>query len=97
MAEEIETTKTVEEKEQAVAAKPKANTKKRVVGVVKNCNLLNVRATPSLRAEVLDKISKGTNVRILGEESNFYKVYVNSKEGYCVKDYIEVTVDGKQG
>lgn len=89
---------TNEVKEETVEVKSKATKKKIIKGVVVNCNLLNVRSAPSLRSNVLDKISKGTEVRIIGDaQNNFYKVYVNNKEGYCVKDYIEVTVNGTQG
>lgn len=76
-------------------AKPQK--KKSVYGKVINCNLLNVREEPSLRANVIDKISVGQKVRIVGEsDNNFYKVFVNNKNGYCVKNYIEVTANEQQ-
>lgn len=72
-----------------------ATTKQKVTGIVK-CGLLNVRKEPSKSSDILTVIKKDTSVRILGEVDGFYKVYVKTLHGYCVKDFIEVQNNGQK-
>ena len=60
-------------------------------GKVVNTNEVRFRANPSAEqnSEILDKLSKGTEVEILGKENGWYKVQYNSKTGYISGDYIE--------
>lgn len=70
----VEATETVEE------ATP-------VFGTVVNCSKLRIRKTPSLKADVLGELDKGTKVEILDDKSaKFYKI----EGGYCMKDFIEI-------
>jgi uncharacterized protein YgiM (DUF1202 family) len=70
----VEATETVEE------AAP-------VFGTVVNCSKLRIRKTPSLKADVLGELDKGTKVEILDDKSaKFYKI----EGGYCMKDFIEI-------
>ena len=64
-----------------------------VTGVVDHCAMLNVRAEPSMDAEVLRKISVNTKVMIDPFETSgdFYKVYLaDGSEGFCMKKFIEI-------
>lgn len=64
-----------------------------IEGVVDHCAMLNVRAEPSVDAEVLRKISVTTKVMIDPFETSgdFYKVYLaDGSEGYCMKKFIEI-------
>ena len=56
------------------------------VGVVSNCDRLNVRSQPSLSAPVVTVLDKGTEIEVdLGKSANdFYAV----KGGYCMIKYI---------
>lgn len=64
-----------------------------LIGVVANCEKLNVRRGPDADAEVLTVISKGTEVQIdIFESTNgFYKVCTGAGiEGFCKEDFISV-------
>ena len=70
---------------------------KAVIGVVVNCEKLNIRAEAKTTAEVLCIINKGEEVEIIEEEStdDFYAVIFGkdkevSIEGYCMKQYIKI-------
>ncbi|MBR4067029.1 MAG: leucine-rich repeat protein [Clostridia bacterium] len=55
---------------------------------------LNLRAEPSTNSERLGKYFSGTQVRILGEEGDWYHVWLDFKEGWMMKEFIrEVPVD----
>lgn len=63
------------------------------IGFVSDCEKLNVRMAPSLRAEVICKVDAGTELEILEDESanEFYKVCLASgAEGFCMKKYITI-------
>lgn len=61
--------------------------KKPVFGVVTGCSKLRIRKTPSLKADVLGELTKGTKVEILDDKNaKFYKI----SGGYCMKDFIEI-------
>lgn len=64
---------------------------KPIIGVVANCERLNVREKPTVMADVLYLIYKGSEVVINKEGStkDFYKVELSSGvEGFCMKKYI---------
>ena len=74
--------------EETVAPEPKD-----VLGVVTDCNKLNVRTNPSTSAEIVTEIKAGTKVMINEEEStaDFYKICTEAGvEGFCMKKFITV-------
>ena len=62
------------------------NVEETVIGVVCNCDQLNVRKEPNKNATVIDIVKAGTEFKIEGESGIFYKV----DKGYIMKDYISV-------
>lgn len=67
------------------------------LGSVFNCERLNIRATPSVMAEVLDIVNKGTKVRVNESTSTpgFYSVTVRYPDGsildgYAMRKYIKL-------
>ena len=60
------------------------------VGKLSNCELLNARKEPNKDSEVLFVVGKEDKIVILEEENDFYKVSVNNKEAYCMKNFIVV-------
>lgn len=63
------------------------------MGVVINCNRLNVRTQPSPMANVVCTIECGEKLAIDMSESSelFYKVYAEiGAEGYCMKQFIKI-------
>lgn len=66
---------------------------KEIIGVVSNCEKLNVRSNPDKDSDVLYTLNKGNEVMIDKEASTseFYKVITGAGlEGYCMKQFIEV-------
>ena len=68
-----------------------------IIGVVSNCKMLNVRAKPDKKSEIISIINAGDEVEIIEEGSteDFYHIYyVTSKDinvfGYCMKDFITI-------
>ena len=63
-----------------------------VIGVVTNCELLNVRAKPSVKSDVIRTIKKDTEVEIDEAKSSrdFYKVCSKDFNGYCMKKFITI-------
>jgi hypothetical protein len=63
-----------------------------VFGFVTGCARLNVRENPNLDAPVLLVIDEDAEVIVVLEESTaeWYKVYANEQEGFCMKKYIEI-------
>ncbi len=52
-------------------------------------NNVSVRKTASSSGKVIETLTLGANVTILGSSGNFYKIkYYGEKEGYISKDYI---------
>lgn len=82
VVEEVVTTEEVVE-EKPVKSSKKTTPKK---GVVINCGLLNVRTTASLGSKVVRCIPVGSEINILGEENDFYKIL----DGYVMKSFIQV-------
>ena len=61
-------------------------------GVINNPNAqdrLNLRAQPSTGAQSLGRYFNGTQVRILSEEGDWYRVEVDGKNGYMMREYIQ--------
>ena len=60
-------------------------------GVVTDCDLLNVRSTPSdASAKNIIKVIKNGTTVMLGEEINdFVRVNVDGENGYCMKKFIK--------
>ena len=79
--------------DQPVEESPKKETK---VGIVVNCEKLNLRRTPlkdSDGANIITELLPGIAVLIDENEStpNFYKVITeDGLEGYCMRQFIEV-------
>lgn len=61
------------------------------LGVVVNCNKLNVRKESNAGSEIVDVLDKGTSVEIVGESNGFRKVKIDDTIGYCMSFYIEET------
>lgn len=78
--------------EEAVAEKKPE--KKVKIGVVSNCEKLNVRTNPHPSAHVELVINKGTEVEIVRSEGDFYFVRKGSTtegfNGWCMKKFISV-------
>lgn len=63
------------------------------IGMVSDCQSLNVRRHPRFDSEVICSIPASTEVMIEENESTdeFFKVYtVSGIEGYCMKRYIAI-------
>ena len=84
----------VEPVDQPVEEAPKKETK---VGIVANCEKLNLRRSPlkdSDGANIITELLSGVAVVIDEDEStpNFYKVITETGlEGYCMKQFIELS------
>ena len=79
----------------AVEVAPEKKPEKKVkIGVVVNCEKLNVRNNPSPTAAIELVISKGTEVEITGSNGDFYSVrkgtITEGFNGWCMKKYISV-------
>lgn len=62
-------------------------------GVVTNCEILNIRKTPSIKSERLGSIPVGSEVIIDIERSveGWYAVYTETgMEGYCMSTFVTV-------
>ena len=57
------------------------------VGYV-NTETVNLRQEANTSSEKLDSLTKNTEVTIIGEEGEWYRVQVNGKTGYISKQYI---------
>lgn len=72
----------------------KKSEKKVKIGVVANCEKLNVRTNPHPNAHVGLIINKGTEVEIVRSEGDFYFVRKGTTtegfNGWCMKKYISV-------
>lgn len=66
----------------------------KVIGVVCNCEKLNVRKKPNIKSEVAAIIGKGVEVEIVNNDSteDFYSVRGTNQfvNGYCMKKYISI-------
>lgn len=60
-------------------------------GIVRNCELLNVRKEPNTDSDIIKVINRGDEVNIIKEDkgimsSDFYK----TTDGYVMKKYIKI-------
>lgn len=66
----------------------------KVIGVVCNCDKLNIRKKPNVKSEVVAIIGKGVEVEIVNSDSkeDFYSVRGTNQfvNGYCMKKYISI-------
>lgn len=63
-----------------------------VKGIVANCAKLNVRANPSINAEIVDVLDVMTEIQIDVNKSNneWLKIYTaTGNEGYCMRKFVE--------
>lgn len=63
------------------------------VGVVANCNSLNVREQPDLKAKVIDVLRAGTEVQVDVDSKLDVWVHVytvTGLDGFCMKEYIDM-------
>ena len=58
--------------------------------VVTEWGRLNLRAAPSLDAEIIDKIPRGSRVLLLRQDGDWYYVFWNNQFGYVAKEFISV-------
>lgn len=65
--------------------KPRSTKKTSKKGIVFNCGLLNVRENASVAAKVVKCIPAGTEIEILDEEGDFYKI----ADGFVMKSFIK--------
>lgn len=68
-----------------------ASTPNKVLGIVANCDSLNVRLEPSIEAEIVSILRDGDEVIIIQDQSTetFYKVNTAAGvAGYCMTTYI---------
>ena len=63
---------------------------KPIEGIVSGCTKLNVRAKPSMNANVIDVVDAGTSLSIIDSKSTveWYCVDVFGGEGYCMKKFV---------
>jgi uncharacterized protein YgiM (DUF1202 family) len=64
----------------------------RTNGTVRNCGVLNVRKTPSSKADILSTLKRGDSVLVdlEGSTATYYRVLIKGVEGFCVKEFIGV-------
>lgn len=96
VAEEVVTDiqPTIEEVAPVEEIPTKKPEKKVKIGVVTNCDKLNVRTNPHPNAAIDLVITKGTEVEITGFKGDFYSVRKGTTtegfNGWCMKKYISV-------
>lgn len=78
----------IEEREQV----PETSTGEIKHGIVVNAKYVNARKSPSKTGESVIRLQKGTEVEILGEERDYYKVHIIGigRVLYVVQHFIEV-------
>ena len=76
--------------EEPVKEEVKEEVKKDKTGKLVDCELLNARKESKKDSEILFVIGLKDKIKILDEENDFYKVEVNGKEAYCMKNFIKV-------
>lgn len=53
-------------------------------------NSVRIREEASTDSSIIETVSKNTEVEVISEEGDFYKVSYDDKDGYIHKDYVEV-------
>lgn len=64
-------------------------------GIV-TADVLNVRKSPSLQAEVIGTLKKNTEIDILREVGDWLEIQLPSKKGYVYKPYVTYRLSGSQ-
>lgn len=86
-----ETTEQKQEKEETIEQeKPSKKNKNSKIGMLVNCELLNAREEPNKNSKILFVINSKDTIEILDEDDDFYKIVVNGKEAYCMKNFIKI-------
>jgi len=57
-------------------------------GIVETSSSVNLRSGPSTSSQVLDRLSNGSRVAVLGQEDNWCKVAYEGTTGYMSSDYV---------
>lgn len=81
--------KVTEEVQEQSTKEIKEESKKDKFGKLIDCELLNARKDSNKESEVLFVINNKDKIKILEELTDFYKVEVNGKEAYCMKNFIK--------
>lgn len=53
-------------------------------------SVVNVRSGPGTSYSIITQVARGTTVTVISQESGWYKIGVNGKEGYMIADYLSV-------
>ena len=64
--------------------------------VVTNGSRLNVRTGAGMNYEIIDKLSPGEEVVVVGVEGDWYQITVPEKHGYVHSDYLELIEKAEQ-
>ena len=79
----------------SILAKSEPKIQKEVIvksGVV-TANILNIRSGPSTNDAILGKLSSGSNVDIVEETGNWYKINFDSGVAYVYNEYVDLIVE----
>lgn len=60
-----------------------------------NTETLNLRKEASIDSDIVEQLNLNTELEIIEEEGNWYKVKYSDKTGYVNKDYIKINDEGK--
>lgn len=89
--EEIQEETTEQEKEEIVKEEKSLKKNKNLkTGMLENCELLNAREEPNKNSKILFIVNNKDTIEILDEDNDFYKIAVNGKEAYCMKNFIKI-------
>lgn len=65
---------------------------KKIMGIVVDCDRLNVRKGPSTTNSIVGVLMKGDTVTIESDKNKtFYEISTPDVKGYCMKQYIKIT------
>lgn len=53
-------------------------------------SVVNVRKGPGTSYSIITQVARGNTVTVISQESGWYKIRVNGKEGYMIGDYLSV-------
>ncbi|MFD1708207.1 SH3 domain-containing protein, partial [Siminovitchia sediminis] len=59
-------------------------------------SILNVRSKPSTTGQIIDRLTRGTEVAVISETSGWSKISVNGKTGYVSSQYLSATDEKKE-
>ena len=59
-------------------------------------NSVRIREKASTDSSIVETVSKNTEVEVISEEGDFYKITYESKEGYIHKDYVKVDLSKEE-